>query len=98
MNCSHSFAAYYDGAFEVDALEAWAKKTYHQFSGEKISLGLIFITPQFFDHAADILEILRVHARIPLLIGCSSRGLIANAQELDNSSGLVLSLHHLPGA
>jgi small ligand-binding sensory domain FIST len=96
MNSSHSFAAHYDGAFEVDAIEAWAKKTYHEFPGEEISLGLVFITPQFFDHASDILEILRVHARIPLLVGCSSRSLIANAQELDDSSGLVVSLHHLP--
>ena len=96
MNSSHSIAAHYDGAFEVDAIEAWAKKTYHQFPGEEISLGLVFITPQFFDHASDILEILRVHARISLLVGCSSRSLIVNAQELDDSSGLVVSLHHLP--
>ena len=98
MNSPHSFAAYYDGRFEVDVLEAWASGLYRQFPGEEISLGMVFITPQFFDHAAELLEILRVHARIPLLIGCSSRGLIANAQELEKNSGLVLSLHHLPGA
>ena len=98
MNSSHSFATYYDEAHEIDALEAWASKSYHQFPGEEISLGLVFITPQFFNHAVEILEILRVHARIPLLIGCSGRGLIANAQEMEKNSGIVLSLHHLPGA
>ena len=45
-----------------------------------------------------MLEILRVHARIPLLLGCSSGSLIANAQELEKEPGLVLSLYHLPQA
>ena len=68
MNSSHSFATYYDEAHEIDALEAWASKSHRQFPGEEISLGLVFITPRFFNHAVEILEILRVHARIPLLI------------------------------
>jgi small ligand-binding sensory domain FIST len=44
------------------------------------------------------LEILRVHARIPLLVGCSGGGLVANAEELEGASGLVLALYSLPGA
>jgi small ligand-binding sensory domain FIST len=45
-----------------------------------------------------VLEILRVHARIPLLAGCSSPGLIAGTQEIENATGLVLALYSLPGA
>ena len=44
------------------------------------------------------LEILRVHARIPLLAGCSSAGLIAGAHEVENAGGLALALYSLPGA
>jgi len=98
MNGACSIAAHYTGGFDVDALEVWAAELRNQFPGEEISLGFVFITPPFFDNAAELLEILRVHARIPLLIGCSSGSLIANAQELEKDSGVVLSLHHLPGA
>jgi small ligand-binding sensory domain FIST len=44
------------------------------------------------------LEILRVHARIPLLAGCSSSGLIAGQEEIEGAGGLVLALYSLPGA
>ena len=98
MNTTHSVAAHYDGEFDVDAIESWATELREQFPGEEISLGIVFTSPQFFDNADELLEILRVHARIPLLVGCSSGSLIANAQELEKDSGFVLSLHHLPGA
>ena len=98
MSANHSVAAHYDGPFEVDALEAWATEVRKQFPSEEVSLGLVFTTPQFFEHATELLEILRVHARIPLLLGCSSGSLIANAQELEKEPGFVLSLYHLPDA
>jgi small ligand-binding sensory domain FIST len=62
------------------------------------SLGLVFMSPSHFDRAENILEILRVHARIPLLLGCSSQSLIAGQKEREDASGLVLGLYHLPRA
>ena len=56
------------------------------------------MTPRLFAHAKSILEILRVHARIPLLAGCSSQALIANGQEVEQNAGLTLGLYSLPGA
>jgi small ligand-binding sensory domain FIST len=56
------------------------------------------MSPKFFPHAEQILEILRLHAQIPLLAGCSGGGLVANAEELENAGGLVLALYSLPGA
>src|SRR5271169_4531761 len=56
------------------------------------------MSPKFFPHAKQTLDILRVHAQIPLLVGCSSGGLIADSQEIEGSSGLVLALYSLPGA
>ena len=54
--------------------------------------------PPFFDHAGQALEIIRINARVPLLVGCSSMGLIANEHEIEIGSGLALSLFSLPGA
>ncbi len=52
----------------------------------------------FFDHAEQALEIIRINARVPLLVGCSSNGLIANEHEIEIGSGLVLNLYHMPDA
>ena len=94
----HSIAAHYDGAFDVDALEDWAAELRDNFPGDEVSLGLVFTSPQFFGQAVELLEILRVHARIPLLLGCSGGSLVANAREVEKDPGLTLALHHLPGA
>jgi small ligand-binding sensory domain FIST len=56
------------------------------------------MTPRFYAHAAAVLEILRLHARIPVLLGCSSGALIAGGSEIEENAGFVLALYHLPGA
>src|SRR6266481_3489396 len=56
------------------------------------------MAPRFFPHAKQVLEILRVHARVPMLVGCSSQGLIAGEQEVEERAGLTLALYALPGA
>ena len=56
------------------------------------------MSPHFFPHAADVLEVLRLHARVPLLLGCSGKSLIVGEQELEENAGLVVGLYHLPGA
>ena len=61
-----------------------------------MSLGLVFMTPKFFSRARQVLEILRVHSRVPLLVGCSSQGLIVNGDEIEENAGLTLALYHLP--
>jgi small ligand-binding sensory domain FIST len=97
MQAQHAIAAHWHGGFEEAALQAWAEQLRSKLSG-KVTLGLVFMTPQFFPKARETLEILRVHAQIPLLAGCSSTGLIAGARELEDEAGLVLALYHLPGA
>lgn len=56
------------------------------------------MTPRFFPFARQVLEILQVHARIPLLAGCSSQALIVGAQEVEQNAGITLGLYSLPGA
>ena len=45
----------------------------------------------FTPRAQQVLEILRVHARIPLLVGCSSQSLIAGAQEIEALETMALN-------
>jgi small ligand-binding sensory domain FIST len=98
VNTEYSVAAHWQGDFDESGLREWARNLRAQLRAPQVSLGLVFMTPKFFPHARQVLEILRLHARIPLLVGCSSTGLIAGAEEIEEGAGLVLALFSLPGA
>ena len=89
--------AHWAGEFSESGLQGWAQRLRAQLHAPDVSLGLVFLSPSLFPHAEAILEILRVHAKIPLLAGCSSQGLISGDQEIEENAGLVLGLYHLPG-
>ena len=96
MNSRFAVAAHWAGEFDERAIRAWAQELRRQLEAP-VSLGLVFMTPRFFPHAEIVCELLRVHAQVPLLAGCSSGSLICNAQEIEERGGIVLALYHLPG-
>jgi small ligand-binding sensory domain FIST len=98
VQTEHSIAAHWPGNFDEAGLRRWAEDLRRQLRAPKVSLGLVFMTPRFFPHARQVLEILRVHARIPLLAGCSSTGLVAGDEEIEDNGGVALALYSLPGA
>lgn len=98
VNTGHSIAAHRPGPFDENGLREWAENLRRQLPASQVSLGLVFMSSKYFSHAKLALEILRVHARIPLLAGCSSTGLISGGREIENADGLVLALYSLPGA
>ena len=98
MKTEYSVAAHWAGNVDEAGLRQWAEDLRRQLQAPQVSLGLVFMTPRFFSEARQVLEILRVHARIPLLAGCSSTGLVAGAEEIEDNGGLVLALYALPGA
>lgn len=91
-------SGYWNEKFEEAAVAAWAKQLRRKLEAPHVSLGLVFMTPELARLAPQVLELLRVHAEIPLLIGCSSTGLIIGGREIENAPGMVLSLFALPGA
>jgi len=97
VSSEFSIAAHWQAGFDESGLQQWAEDLRTNLHAPQISLGLVFMTPRFFPHAKQVLEILRVHARIPLLAGCSSTSLIAGGEEFEEDVGLVLALYHLPG-
>ncbi len=98
MHTRNSIVDHWAGGWDEAALAAWARQLRARLPAKTVSLGLVFVAPDLFPHAASLLEILRVHAQIPLLAGCSGGGLVANAEEWENARGLVLALYSLPGA
>jgi len=97
VNSDFSVVGHWTGAFDEAGLRQWAEGLRQQFAAPQVSLGLVFMTPRFFGQAAAILETLRLHARIPLLLGCSSGALIAGGSEIEENAGIVLALYSLPG-
>lgn len=98
MNAEFSVAGHWAGEFSEAALQQWAEQLRARLTAPRVSLGLVFIAPKLFPYAPQILEILQVHAQIPLLAGCSSKSLIAADREWEADTGLALALYHLPGA
>ena len=98
MQNEFSVVSQWRQGFNESGLQQWATEMRRRLPAPRVSLGLVFMSPPFFDHAAPVLEILQVHAQIPLLVGCSSQGLIAGAEEVEDDAGLVLGLYHLPDA
>lgn len=98
MQSAGSVAGFWEGGFDEAGLQAWASDLNRRFGGGDVSLGLVFMTPQFFDHAEEVLEIIRVHARVPVLIGCSGTSLVCNDEEHEGTCGISLALYDLPGA
>jgi small ligand-binding sensory domain FIST len=96
---SHGFAVagHWKGDFDESALQKWAEQLRADLKG-KPSLGLVFMTPRFFAQSKQALEIIRVHAQVPLLAGCSSQALITGSEEIEEGGGISLALFHLPGA
>ncbi len=98
MGNPYSVADHWAGDFDEAGLQRWAEQLRSRLEAPSVSLGLVFVAPKFFARARQILEILRVHARIPLLAGCSSQGLIAAEQEIEQEAGVSVGLYSLPGA
>ena len=98
MGNEYSAAAHWPGDFEEEGLQKWAESLRQQLAAPQVSLGLVFMSPRFFSRAKQVLEILRVHARIPLLAGCSSQSLIVGEHEVEQNAGLTLGIYALPGA
>lgn len=98
MSNEHSVTAHWQGDFDEAGLRQWAEGLRAQLRAPQVTLGLVFMTPRFFPYAKQVLELLQVHARIPLLAGCSSTALVTGAEELEDNPGLVLALYAMPGA
>lgn len=98
MDSEFSVAGHWSGDFDETGLQEWTQGLRARLSAQNVTLGLAFISPRLFPNAAQILEILQVHGRIPLLAGCSSQGLIAGGTEIEEEAGLAVGLYSMSGA
>jgi small ligand-binding sensory domain FIST len=84
------------GPYDEGQIRETAVALRQELSG-KPSFGLVFVTPDYADKAADLLEIVRVYGHVPTLIGCSGTGLVGRAEEQEEGSGFSLMVLSMPG-
>ena len=84
------------GPFDEAVVRDTAEQLRRELSG-KPTFGLVFVTPDYAEKAAEFLELVRVYGHVPTLVGCSGTGLIGRAQEQEEGPGFSLMLVSLPG-
>jgi small ligand-binding sensory domain FIST len=64
--------------------------------GSNAGLGFVYFTREWRPYLEDTLELIRLHARVPQLVGCSGCGVIGNRREIEREQSLSLALLSLP--
>ena len=83
------------GEFREDAVIAAAKESLAECGGQP-TCGFLFLAASWLPQIHEILDLVRLHGRIPLLIGSIGAGLIGRSQEAEGSLGMSLLLVSLP--
>jgi len=79
--------------------EGLIRETVTQLRGELAAaptFALVFITPDYADRAAEMLELVRVYGHVATVVGCSGSGIVGPARELEEGSGFSIMLVSLP--
>lgn len=92
----HSVVQHFSLPLNESQVETWAANQKSALAGP-VTFGLLFCAQQAQVHAREILEIVRIYAQSPVMLGCSADGLIAESEELEGGEGFCLALYHLPG-
>ncbi len=81
--------------FSEETVVAAARETL-QAAGGHASVGFVFVSADYKPQIADFLELVQLHAHLPMLAGCSGASLVGAGVEVENASGFSLLLLDLP--
>jgi small ligand-binding sensory domain FIST len=82
------------GEFREDAVIGAAEQACQ--CGGQPTCGFLFLSPSWLPQIPEVLDLVRLHGRIPLLIGSVGAGLIGRSQEAEGVAGMSLLLVRLP--
>ena len=83
------------GEFREGAVIAAAEESLAECGGQP-TCGFLFLAPSWLPQIHEVLDLVRLHGRIPLLIGSIGAGLIGRSQEAEGVAGMSLLLVSLP--
>jgi small ligand-binding sensory domain FIST len=79
------------GSFQESAVIRAAEQARAECSGQP-SCGFLFLSAHWLPQVNEVLDLVRLHGRVPLLVGCVGGGLIGVGQEAEGSAGMSLLL------
>jgi small ligand-binding sensory domain FIST len=85
------------GGFRENEVSAAAEEALAECGGQP-SIGFLFLSPSWLPQINEVLDLVRVHGRVPLLVGCVGGGLIGVDREVESAVGMSLLLVRLPDA
>lgn len=85
------------GAFDEKAVAASAEQALADCGGQP-TCGFLFVSADWLPQIGEVLDLIRLHGRTPLLIGTVGAGLIGTGKEVEGASGMSLLLVRLPDA
>jgi small ligand-binding sensory domain FIST len=91
----HAVSQLFAGTYSEPDIIAVAQKLRIELGGNA-ALGFVFATREWRSHLEDTLELIRLHARVPRLVGCSGSGVIGTKTELERRPGLSILLLSIP--
>ena len=91
----HSTSLFFQTPLNEAEIELWAKAQKDDLRGPA-TFGLLFCSPECADQARSIIEIIRIYAQVPVMIGCCAHGFIAGSREFEEEPGCAVALYHLP--
>ena len=95
VNCNRASSKLFSGAFDADRIESLAVECREELGAEP-SLVFAFVSPDWKPHVGELGEILQIHGHSPVVLGCSTDGIVGVGEERENTSGLTLLFLHLP--
>ncbi len=87
----------FSGIFDADRIESLAAECRDEL-GTDPSLVFAFVSPDWRPHVGELGEILQIHGHSPVVLGCSTDGIVGVGEERENTSGLSLLFLHLPNS
>lgn len=85
------------GEYREEAVIAAAEEALEECGGQP-TCGFLFVSASWLPQIAEVLDLVRLHGRIPLLVGTLGAGLIGRAKEAEGVAGMSLLLLRLPEA
>ncbi len=83
------------GAFDEKTVAAAAERALADCGGQP-TCGFLFVSADWLPQIEEVLDLIRLNGRIPLLVGTVGSGLIGTSREVEGASGMALLLVRLP--
>jgi small ligand-binding sensory domain FIST len=78
------------GPFRESAVAAAAEEALAECGGQP-TCGFLFLSADWLGQINEVLDLVRLHGRLPLLVGCVGGGLIGVGREAESAAGNVVA-------